>query len=447
MLRIATWNINGLRSFTQSQLKEALDQIDADIICLQETKLTGDVIDEQIVTFDGYNSFFSFSRVRSGYSGVATLCRSNLVPVKAEEGLSEVLAPEKGQDLVGCYGSTKLSPDRLKQLDSEGRAVLTQFVLSDGKPLTVINVYCPRADPDRYEERLAFKLDFYHLLEARAHALVGAGGHVVVLGDLNTSHKPIDHCDPGDLEEFQNNLGRLWMDRVVTSCAAYEGRLQLVDAFRQVHPDMREAFTCWNTQKRARATNYGTRIDYILLSAALSYSLVATDIMAHVLGSDHCPVRAQLEVQLASDPVPLPSLCSRFLVVGKQQKLSAFFAPQTKLSSEELKKPCAQAKNVAPKQMSLTAFIQKRPRLQTESAAPELVAAPRNAGVADAWRAMLSGPRPPPLCSGHKEPSVQRTVKKPGPNFNRLFYACARGEGHKDNPESRCNFFQWAPKK
>lgn len=72
-------------------------------------------------------------------------------------------------------------------------------MIQDGALLSIINVYCPRVDPDKYEERLSFKLDFYQLLEDRAQALRTAGSHVVVLGDLNTSHKPIDHCDPGDL--------------------------------------------------------------------------------------------------------------------------------------------------------------------------------------------------------------------------------------------------------
>lgn len=77
-------------------------------------------------------------------------------------------------------------------------------VIQDGTLLSIINVYCPHADPDRYEERMSFKLDFYQLLEDRAQALRTAGSHVVVLGDINTSHKPIDHCDPGDLVKKSN---------------------------------------------------------------------------------------------------------------------------------------------------------------------------------------------------------------------------------------------------
>jgi AP endonuclease 2 len=152
-------------------------------------------------------------------AGVATLCRSEIMPVRAEEGLTGQLVPPNCTDSVGCSSSSNLTTDRLKLLDSEGRALITQFklkvlllfvlqhiciavinfMIQDGTMLSIINVYCPRADPDRYEERLSFKLDFYQLLEDRAQALRTAGSHVVVLGDLNTSHKPIDHCDPGDL--------------------------------------------------------------------------------------------------------------------------------------------------------------------------------------------------------------------------------------------------------
>ncbi|XP_075434518.1 DNA-(apurinic or apyrimidinic site) endonuclease 2 isoform X3 [Ascaphus truei] len=199
-MRVVSWNINGIRA-TRGGLQEILDSLDADIICLQETKVTRDLLDEPTAIVEGYNSYFCFSRARSGYSGVATFCKSRTTPWAAEEGLSGLLTNHRGS--VGCYGNTEgFVDEELQSLDQEGRAVLTQhhILTSEDREetLTVINVYCPRADPEK-PERKSYKLRFYRLLQIRAEAILQAGGHVIVLGDVNTSHRPLDHCDPTDL--------------------------------------------------------------------------------------------------------------------------------------------------------------------------------------------------------------------------------------------------------
>lgn len=214
MLRVVSWNINGIRSHLQGAGYEEpsnctaravgriLDKLDADIVCLQETKVTRDVLTEPLAIIEGYNSYFSFSRNRSGYSGVATFCKDSATPVAAEEGLSGLLATLNGD--VNCYGNMdEFTQEELRALDSEGRALLTQHKIrtqdGDEKSLTVINVYCPHADPGK-PERLTFKMRFYHLLQIRAEALLAAGSHVIILGDLNTAHRPIDHWDAVNLD-------------------------------------------------------------------------------------------------------------------------------------------------------------------------------------------------------------------------------------------------------
>ncbi|XP_011246181.1 DNA-(apurinic or apyrimidinic site) endonuclease 2 isoform X3 [Mus musculus] len=223
MLRVVSWNINGIRSPLQglacqepsscpTALRRVLDELDADIVCLQETKVTsehsriqdlyGDVLTEPLAIVEGYNSYFSFSRSRSGYSGVATFCKDSATPVAAEEGLSGVFATLNGD--IGCYGNMdEFTQEELRVLDSEGRALLTQHKIrtleGKEKTLTLINVYCPHADPGK-PERLTFKMRFYRLLQMRAEALLAAGSHVIILGDLNTAHRPIDHCDASSLE-------------------------------------------------------------------------------------------------------------------------------------------------------------------------------------------------------------------------------------------------------
>ncbi|XP_077185648.1 DNA-(apurinic or apyrimidinic site) endonuclease 2 [Paroedura picta] len=326
-MRLVSWNVNGLRAGAGP--KRLLAALDADVVCLQETKVTRDLLEEPLAIVEGYSSYFSFSRTRSGYSGVATFCKTGATPEAAEEGLSGVFTKHGGA--VSCYGNTgDFTAEELQALDSEGRAVVTRHRIrtSDGRETTLalINVYCPRADPDK-PERGDFKLRFYRLLQARAEALLRAGNHVVILGDINTAHKPIDHCDPGDVESFWENPGRRWLDSFLWEPGKdSQDERPFVDTFRFIHPGQEDAYTCWCNLTGARQTNYGTRIDYILADRALAFSeLKDAQLLPEVLGSDHCPVQALLSASFLAAPA-CPPLCTRFLpeFAGTQQKLSRF---------------------------------------------------------------------------------------------------------------------------
>ncbi|MCJ8735001.1 hypothetical protein PDJAM_G00241830 [Pangasius djambal] len=342
-MKIVTWNINGIRTF-KNGIKSALDSFDADIICLQETKVTRDLLDERTAIVDGYNSYFSFSRGRTGYSGVATFCKDSATPIAAEEGLTGRLVNHG--EAVGCYGDQgEFSIEELQSLDNEGRAVITQHkfkhsVEAEGfETLTIINVYCPRADPEKPERKL-FKLQFYKLLQSRAEALVGPRSHVIILGDINTSHRPIDHCDPDDVENFEDNPGRKWLDSFLFIPAENGNHEEegsepsqncvsgghFIDTFRHFHPTRTSAFTCWSTRTGARQTNYGTRIDYIFANRSLvETNLLNADIMPDVEGSDHCPIWAKLSCTFVPSP-RCPALCTCYMpeFMGKQQKLLRF---------------------------------------------------------------------------------------------------------------------------
>ncbi|XP_044124607.1 DNA-(apurinic or apyrimidinic site) endonuclease 2 isoform X1 [Bufo gargarizans] len=340
-MKIVSWNINGIRA-TRVGLKEILDSLDADIICLQETKVTRDLLEEPVAIVEGYNSYFSFCRVRSGYSGVATFCKNTTTPLAAEEGLSGQLNGHKGS--IGCYGNTEeFSEEELLSLDQEGRAVITQHTIltADGKEdtLTVINVYCPRADPEK-PERKTYKLRFYRLLQIRAETILRNGGHVIILGDVNTSHKPLDHCDPTDLEVFEENPGRQWLNQFLAdpTTSKTEDANQpnvgglFLDSFRYFHPTQKNAFTCWCSASGARQTNYGTRIDYILANRKLvEAEFLDSIILPEVEGSDHCPVKVLMKCfPLAA--LKCPSLCTKYLpeFAGRQQKLSQFLVRKNK---------------------------------------------------------------------------------------------------------------------
>ncbi|TMS16936.1 DNA-(apurinic or apyrimidinic site) lyase 2 [Larimichthys crocea] len=355
-MKVVSWNINGIRTF-RGGIKRALDSLDADIICVQETKVTRDLLDERTAIVDGYNSYFSYSRARSGYSGVATYCKDSATPSAAEEGLTGLLTNHEGA--VGCYGhqAAEFCSEELQLLDNEGRAVVTQHRVKcqdKEQTVTVINVYCPRADPEK-PERKQFKLQFYKLLRLRAEAILKDGSHVIVLGDINTSHRQIDHCDPSDIDDFDENPGRKWLNGFLYSGGQEEetndeesdGESEVtstdpirsgkfVDTFRYFHPTRTNAFTCWSTLTGARQTNYGTRIDYIFADCQLAKEqFVAADIMPEVEGSDHCPVWGQLSCSLLPSSKP-PPLCTRYLpeFAGKQQKLSRFLVKVDQKSSQ-----------------------------------------------------------------------------------------------------------------
>ncbi|XP_016076090.1 PREDICTED: DNA-(apurinic or apyrimidinic site) lyase 2 isoform X2 [Miniopterus natalensis] len=508
MLRLVSWNINGIRSPLQAVVQEPnnctaksmariLDKLDADILCLQETKVTRDVLTEPLAIIEGYNSYFSFSRNRSGYSGVATFCKDSATPVAAEEGLSGVLAMQKGD--VGCYGNMdEFTQEELRALDNEGRALLTQHKIRtwEGKEkiLTLINVYCPHAGKP---ERLAFKMRFYHLLQIRAEALLAAGSHVIILGDLNTAHRPIDHCDAVNLECFEEDPGRKWMDGLLSNLDCQGGSPvgTFTDSFRCFHPKQEGAFTCWSTVTGARRLNYGSRIDYVLGDRTLVMDTFQDSfLLPEVMGSDHCPVGAVLSVS----PVPAkqcPPLCTRFLpefsgtqlkilhflVHHKQDRVSKQSAQQlstqtqvqmrqnkarvrsTRLrpsqagSNRGQKKlinyfqpssSCSQAPNL--ELPSLGTLV--TPKTPEDKVMVKVMEGQTKASEAkdekevrtSFWKSVLGGPLPMPLCRGHGEPCVMRTVKKPGPNQGRHFYMCSRPRGPSTDPSSRCNFFLWS---
>ncbi|XP_078481257.1 DNA-(apurinic or apyrimidinic site) endonuclease 2-like [Ciona intestinalis] len=456
MMKILTWNINGIRS-SKSSMKSILDALDADVVCFQETKITKDQLDPDIALVDGYNSYFTFAQNKSGYSGVATYCREQCTPVAAQAGLTR--SHEGGGEGVGCYGNVmSLFPEqRLIELDREGRVVITQHKIrthhTREQLVTIVNVYCPHADPEK-PERKDFKLDFYKILEERARSLVASGSFVIIAGDMNVSHRTIDHCDPDNALTFYDNPARTWMDGFLYNGG---GGGIFVDTFRHFHPNQRGAFTCWMTTTRARETNYGTRIDYIFVDRGFVDHLVGCEVMQGVMGSDHCPVVLEVGCEGAGS-TKLPPLCSSFIFRGKQQKLSNYFSNKNK---NETKEENLKVKNrkitKRNKQSTLSHFVKKpqpTPRVvnpPTMFAITPKVTPPtatvKNPDAALFWKRTLGGAPPTPRCTGHDEPSVVRIVRKQGPNMGRRFFCCARPDGVASNPEARCKYFEWDKKK
>lgn len=195
--------------------------------------------------------------------------------------------------------------------------------------------------------------------------MIEQGYQVIVLGDLNVSHRLIDHCEPEDVTNFSKTPPRQWLDGFLSGG-------KFVDAFRHLYPTKEKSFTCWNTKLNARVNNYGTRIDYILLSSGLVSTLAECEIMVDFQGSDHCPVRAHLALELKPSD-KLPGLCTKHFkeFAGKQLKMSSFVVKRSLAdpSSEppESKKPKI-AVNKGKQQSSLLKFFgQPKPMIESSS--------------------------------------------------------------------------------
>ncbi|UYV61023.1 APEX2 [Cordylochernes scorpioides] len=427
-------------------------------------------LEESQAIVPGHTAYFNFPRHRQGYSGVATYVTDHSRPVDAEEGLASSFQPDF------------LTPRELTTLDSEGRAVITFHQLKNKKQLAVINLYCPRADPD-LPERLQFKLDFYRLLRWRVEQLLESGCEVLALGDFNTAHRPVDHCDPCSPEEFDSTPSRQWMKKFVQNSEnpdedtharghlftkdsfhwkndhfysskkekgidCIDGAGLLVDLFRHFHPDQKEAYTCWNVLRGSRATNYGTRIDYILGSPGLLPYCESCEILPEVMGSDHCPVRLTLAPCIEPLSCPPPALATHHwpeFSGGRQTSLQTFLV--TKSSQESLENPPKKKprKDASVTQTSIRNFFTKNTTVEPK---PEPIITKSTSTESQmAWKSLLRGPAKAPLCSGHSERCLLRTVQKEGVNKGRQFYICPRPKGPPNNPLSQCNYFSWLSSK
>lgn len=203
----------------------------------------------------GYKSYWH-SAGRKGYSGVATFCRQD--PSLVAHGIGEA------------------------KYDLEGRVLITQY-----SAFTLINAYFPSGR--RSLERVEYKLEFYEALLGACLDLRSQGHRLVVCGDYNTAHQPIDLARPG---QNKKTSGFLPEERVALTRWLDAG---FRDVFRDQHPDAEE-YTWWTYRYDARSRNIGWRIDYFLVASELLPCVQEVRILSHVLGSDHCPIELELEI-------------------------------------------------------------------------------------------------------------------------------------------------------
>ncbi|KAL8286620.1 hypothetical protein RQP46_004148 [Phenoliferia psychrophenolica] len=359
-MKIITWNVNGIKTLLQyhpwnvhKTYEAILDELGADITCVQETKITRAQTDTLLACMPAYDSFFSFYRRTppKGIHGTAIFTkRSSLVPLRAEEGIGASLLPVDVQpaDRIGGYPQSSevdLTPAEMKDLDTEGRTTVVDCGL-----FVLINLYCPNTTN---EDRLVFKNNFNAMVDRRVRSLIKAGRQVIVVGDLNISVSPLDSAESGlrpkdsegNLESWIAHPPRRWLHDFVGPDGP------MIDITRRLHPTRKKMFTCWETKIDARPSNYGTRLDYILITPSLLPWIRDADILPSIMGSDHCPVFVDFydsitlpdrgEVDLWSEmnpgrirgdggeqqPPPPPASAARFYdeFSGRQKKISNFF--------------------------------------------------------------------------------------------------------------------------
>lgn len=251
-LKLATWNVNGIRASAGRAVKEFLASGRYDIICLQETKI-GNHLDlpEELINPDGYLSFWNDCLERKGYSGVAVYTKLEPKSIKINFGHNSLLSKE-GRVLGLDFGD---------------------FIL--------FNIYFPNGGSG--EVRLKYKLKFYEEFLDYANKLLKKGRKIIVTGDFNTAHEEIDLARPN--ENVDNSgftpVERKWIDKYLEA--------GFVDIFRAFHKEG-GLYSYWDIKSAARDRNVGWRIDYFLVSKNLAGSVKDSKILADVYGSDHAPV-------------------------------------------------------------------------------------------------------------------------------------------------------------
>ena len=248
-MKIITWNVNGLRAtLAKDELKWVWEQ-QPDIVCLQEIKVRPEQLKEEQRNFPGYEVIWNPAE-KLGYSGVATFLRRPCLDVQL------------GMDVP--------------HFDIEGRLIST---LHPG--FRLFNVYFPSGQRGR--ERVEYKLEFYAQLLALCDRLHASGQKVIITGDFNTAHQPIDLKNP---KQNQKTSGFLPEERAWVQKFLDHG---FMDAYRRLYPD-RVQYTWWTYRATARERRVGWRLDYFLVSEALMPHVQDVIIHEEVLGSDHCPV-------------------------------------------------------------------------------------------------------------------------------------------------------------
>ena len=250
-MKFISWNVNGLRACVGKGVLDFFKEVDADIFCLQETKLQEGQID---LDLEGYHQYWNYAE-KKGYSGTA------------------IFTKEKPLNII--YGID------IEEHDKEGRVITLEF-----DKFYFVTVYTPNSQSElkRLEYRMKWEDDFRDYL-----LKLDNEKPVIVCGDLNVAHKEIDLKNP---KTNRKNAGFSDEEREKFTELLNSG---FIDTYRYFYPDVEGVYSWWSYRFNARKNNAGWRIDYFLASKKLEDNLLDAKIHTDILGSDHCPVELQIK--------------------------------------------------------------------------------------------------------------------------------------------------------
>ena len=250
-MKLISWNVNGIRACVQKGFLDFFSEVDADIFCIQESKMQEGQLELEL---EDYHQYWNYAE-KNGYSGTAIFTKQE--PISVQYGIG------------------------IEEHDHEGRVITLEF-----EDFYMVTVYTPNSQDElkRLDYRMQWETDFLAYLKK----LEEKKG-VIFCGDLNVAHQEIDLKNPktnrksaGFTDEERGKFGEVL-------AAGF------IDTFRYFYPDLEGAYSWWSYRMNARARNAGWRIDYFCVSVCLKERLVDAKILTDVMGSDHCPVELDLK--------------------------------------------------------------------------------------------------------------------------------------------------------
>ena len=250
-MKLISWNVNGIRACVQKGFLDFFNEVDADIFCIQESKMQEGQLDLEL---EGYHQYWNYAE-KKGYSGTAIFTKQE--PISVQYGIG------------------------IEEHDHEGRVITLEF-----DDFYMVTVYTPNSQDElkRLDYRMQWETDFLAYLKK----LEEKKG-VIFCGDLNVAHQEIDLKNP---KTNRKNAGFTDEERAKFSEVLKAG---FIDTFRYFYPDAEGVYSWWSYRFSARAKNAGWRIDYFCVSECLKDRLQDAKILTDVMGSDHCPVQLDLK--------------------------------------------------------------------------------------------------------------------------------------------------------
>lgn len=250
-MKLISWNVNGIRACVGKGFQEFFKEADADIFCIQESKMQAGQLDLELT---GYHQYWNYAE-KKGYSGTAVFTKNK--PLSVVNGIG------------------------MEEHDKEGRVITLEF-----EEFYMVTVYTPNSQNElaRLDYRMVWEQEFLSYLKKLEEAKP-----VIVCGDMNVAHREIDLKNP---KTNRKNAGFTDEERERFSILLDNG---FIDTYRYFYPDQEGIYSWWSYRFKAREKNAGWRIDYFLVSEILKDKLKDAKILTQVMGSDHCPVELDIE--------------------------------------------------------------------------------------------------------------------------------------------------------